>query len=375
MANEKQVEIINKGIEAWNLWRELNPAIQLDLSGANLSGMKLAGIDLNLANLNSTNFDGANLRNAKLISASLGRADLNGADLSGALLVNALLIKADLVQANLSETNCLRADFSRTDLKGANLNRANFHEAHLTRADLRHAKLIGADLSIADLSMTYLEGADLSEAVLWRTVFGDVDLRNVKGLEQVKYQGPCSIGIDTFQRSKGQIPEVFLRGTGVSDTFITYATSLTAEAIQYYSCFISYSSKDEAIAQRLHADLQQQGVRCWFASENMKIGDRIRSTIDQSIRIHDKLLLILSKNSLRSVWVESEVERAFAEERRRKQTVLFPVRLDEAVMETEEAWATEIRDTRHIGDFSRWKDHDAYQQAFERLLRDLKAEG
>jgi hypothetical protein len=27
-----------------------------------------------------------------------------------------------------------------------------------------------------------------------------------------------------------------------------------------------------------------------------------------------------------------------------------------------------------IGDFSRRKDHDAYQQAFEHLLRDLKAE-
>jgi len=28
----------------------------------------------------------------------------------------------------------------------------------------------------------------------------------------------------------------------------------------------------------------------------------------------------------------------------------------------------------HIGDFTRWKHHDDYQQAFERLLRDLKAE-
>ena len=44
-------------------------------------------------------------------------------------------------------------------------------------------------------------------------------------------------------------------------------------------------------------------------------------------------------------------------------------------METNEAWAADIRRTRHIGDFSRWKDHDAYQSAFERLLRDLKAEG
>ena len=63
------------------------------------------------------------------------------------------------------------------------------------------------------------------------------------------------------------------------------------------------------------------------------------------------------------------------EERKRNQTPLFPVRLDEAVMETDQAWAADIRRTRHIGDFSRWKDHGAYQQAFERLLRDLKAEG
>src|ERR1051326_969330 len=37
------------------------------------------------------------------------------------------------------------------------------------------------------------------------------------------------------------------------------------------------------------------------------------------------------------------------------------------------AWASSIRMKRHIGNFTRWKDHDAYQLAFERLLRDLKA--
>jgi hypothetical protein len=31
--------------------------------------------------------------------------------------------------------------------------------------------------------------------------------------------------------------------------------------------------------------------------------------------------------------------------------------------------------TRHIGDFTRWKEHDAYQKALERLLRDLRVEG
>jgi hypothetical protein len=27
----------------------------------------------------------------------------------------------------------------------------------------------------------------------------------------------------------------------------------------------------------------------------------------------------------------------------------------------------------HVGDFTRWKEHDSYQRALERLLRDLKA--
>jgi hypothetical protein len=31
------------------------------------------------------------------------------------------------------------------------------------------------------------------------------------------------------------------------------------------------------------------------------------------------------------------------------------------------------RRMRHIGDFRKWKEHDEYQKAFERLMRDLKA--
>jgi hypothetical protein len=86
--------------------------------------------------------------------------------------------------------------------------------------------------------------------------------------------------------------------------------SLVAHPIQFYSCFISYSSKDQEFADRLYADLQNKGVRCWFAPEDLKIGDRIRDRIDESIRLRDKLLLILSESSIASEWVEHEVESA-----------------------------------------------------------------
>jgi hypothetical protein len=43
-------------------------------------------------------------------------------------------------------------------------------------------------------------------------------------------------------------------------------------------------------------------------------------------------------------------------------------------MESTTAWAAHIQDTRHIGNFEHWKEHDAYVKAFDRLLRDLKAD-
>lgn len=144
-------------------------------------------------------------------------------------------------------------------------------------------------------------------------------------------------------------------------------------ADQYHSCFISYSHQDEAFVERLYDDLQQQGVRCWYTPHDMRIGDKIRPTIERSIQSHEKLLLVLSEHALESNWVEKEVEMAFEKEYQQKQVMLFPIRLDTAVMETNQAWAADIRRTRHIGDFSRWQDELVYQKALKRLLRDLQA--
>jgi TIR domain-containing protein len=85
-------------------------------------------------------------------------------------------------------------------------------------------------------------------------------------------------------------------------------------------------------------------------------------------------MVILSQHSIDSSWVEFEVKRALQKEHEQGKLVLFPLKLDETVAETPEAWAAAIRKQRHIGDFTNWKNHDAYQKSFIRLLRDLKAE-
>jgi hypothetical protein len=123
-----------------------------------------------------------------------------------------------------------------------------------------------------------------------------------------------------------------LRGSGVPETFIAYAKSPVGAAIEFYSTFISYSTKDQDVADRLHSDLQKKGVRCWLATEDLKIGDKFRTRIDESIRVHDTLLLILSERSIASRWVDDEVESALGRERRDRKLVLFPIRIDDTVM-------------------------------------------
>jgi hypothetical protein len=60
-------------------------------------------------------------------------------------------------------------------------------------------------------------------------------------------------------------------------------------------------------------------------------------------------------------------------ERKGNSLVLFPIRLDDAVMGTQQAWAASLRRLRHTGDLRNWKDHDSLKMAFDRL-RYLKAE-
>jgi DNA-binding response OmpR family regulator len=148
----------------------------------------------------------------------------------------------------------------------------------------------------------------------------------------------------------------------------------------YPTCFLSHSTKDSEFIEPMFAALDTEGVSCWYAPEDIKIGSDLRETFDIAIRKRDRLLVVLSENSVRSPWVQREVDRALDEETRRKQDgrtdwrVLFPIRLDDAIFNLDAGWASDVK-RRHIGDFRNWKNYNAYQGAFQRLLRDLKAEG
>jgi len=179
------------------------------------------------------------------------------------------------------------------------------------------------------------------------------------------------------------LPEAFLLGCGVPKSLIEYLPSLLGaiQPIQFYSCFISYSTQNDDFAHRLHGRMQQEQLRVWFAPEDMKGGDYFYTQIDEAIRVYDKLLLVLSEHSIASKWVLFELRKARRAELQGQKRKLFPIRLVDMKQlsqwecidpDTGDDLALEVR-RYHIPDFSQWKNHDAFEASFAKLLRDLKA--
>ena len=107
------------------------------------------------------------------------------------------------------------------------------------------------------------------------SIFADVaGLSKASGLDSVEHEGPSTIGIDTLFLSQGKIPETFLRGCGVPDALIVQQRALVGslEPIQFYSCFLSYSTKNQDFAERLHSKMRDKGLRVWFWPEDIQSG-------------------------------------------------------------------------------------------------------
>jgi uncharacterized protein YjbI with pentapeptide repeats len=412
MANEEQLSILKQGVEVWNKWRDENPYIEIDLRQANLQKDEF----------NQGDFQGAQLKSADLYEAKLSGANLFGANLQGASLT-----RADLYKGNFRRCNFMTAHLQETNLRSAYFHRANFNGAVLTDADLSFAELDNTDLSGAefwdanlsgvslrqtDFTGAFLARANLTSAELWKTnfrqtdlretnflyavmsgtMFGNLDLSEAIGLDDIVHRGPSTIGMDVVARSKGKIPEAFLRGCGLNDWEIEetklYNPDLSNEeinkilyriydlratqALQISPLFISYSHADGPFVDKLEGQLNEKGVRFWRDIHEMKAG-RVEIQIDRAIRQNPTVLLVLSEHSLMSDWVEHEVRAARGLEKELGRAVLCPVALDNSWKNSR--WPKRIMEQimeYNILDFSAWKDDSKFDGLFRKLIDGLE---
>ncbi len=332
MANQEQLDRLLKSIEMWNRWRKDQQVIEIDLRKANLRG------------------------------ANLAQANLSNVNLRGANLTHANLTQTNFTQANLTRANLFRACLTVAHLRGTLLRGANIRGACLSGADLRGAILIN----------TFFSKTDFEKAKLGWTTFSDVNLSGAQNLQSCVHHGPSYISLGTFERS-GRISELFLRKAGVKGSWIDNIPSIVGRPIQFYDCFISYSHNNSEFSEKLHNDLMGRGIITWLDTHDLKVGDHPREKIEEAIRRKDKILLILSRESINSDWVEKEVYSALRKEKsQRKKNVLLPFRIDEYVMRCRKPWLLDLKETKHFGDFRNWKHHDIYTNELNKLVDQLR---
>ena len=362
MANQEQLKILKKGVKTWNKWREENPKAKINLSKAKLNERHLANINLSQANLSEAGF----------WKADLYGANLTEADLSGCELVRANLTGAKLSKANLFSADCVGADLRGADLRGANLD---------------HAILWTTELISA-----LVDATQFKNSIFGDTVIGDIDIGKAQGLRKVRHSSPSMISIDTIRLSRGKISEVFLKGCGLSDweleqvklynpdlsndevTKILYRMyDLRAtQALQVSPLFVSYSHADREFVDKIGNHLTKKGIRYWRDIHDMKAGP-MEKQIDRAIRQNPTLLLVLSKHSLKSDWVEHEVRMARALEKELGREVLCPVALDNKWKKS--SWPQRIMEQvteYNLIDFSKWKDDSKFENEFRKLIDGLE---
>lgn len=344
MASADHLAILERGVEVWNKWRRSSPPhcgvdrdyIHPDLSGAGLFGAPLNGIDLR----------GADLRKSDLRNAQLVGVDFRGCRIEG------------------------------TRLAGANLFAAHFGPIAMY---VRHDD-ISFYLPVAG-EAAGLSGPNVTDARFGFTTIDSIDLRSWEGLESVRHQGPSTITVKTLVKSHGQFPPDFLSGCGFPNELIEGLPSILNNAIQFQSCFISYSTNDEDFAKRLVADLKNKGVRCWFSAHDARSGQKLYQQIETAIRTYDRLLVILSDHSMNSEWVKTEINLARRREIDENRIVLFPISL--VPFERIQKWqcfdadigkdsAREIREYLiPIAHYTHWTN-DSYRRACQKLVNDLR---
>ena len=191
--------------------------------------------------------------------------------------------------------------------------------------------------------------------------------------------------------SRGRIPSQFLRGCGLSDWEIEaarlYDPALSTEQItdihyrvvnlragspiQIGSLFISYTHDDSRFVEAIEKKLNEKRIRYWRDVHHATAG-RLDKVIDRAMRLNPTVLLILSKHSVVSDWVEDEAARARALEKELGRDVLCPIAVDDAWKDCR--WSRPLRtqiEKYNILPFHGWEDETTMTGMFDRLVRGL----
>ena len=136
---------------------------------------------------------------------------------------------------------------------------------------------------------------------------------------------------------------------------------------------ISGKTNNKPFARKIYEALIAKGVNVFIDEKKLKPGDDFYESLSKGIEHYDKMVLVCSKESLESWWVDREIDRVLAKEselmkeRGKRIILLIPIMIDDFIFEWKGAKKEEIK--RYlIGDFREWENEEKFEKALTNLI-------
>jgi hypothetical protein len=120
--------------------------------------------------------------------------------------------------------------------------------------------------------------------------------------------------------------------------------------------FISHSSADKDFVDRLVTDITKHGIDVWYDKFDIQIGDSIPGKINEGLSESKYFIIIISQNSVKSRWVQEELNAALVKQIASNGTFLLPVLIDDCSIPP-------LLSHRHYADFRK-----SYESGIKELL-------
>jgi hypothetical protein len=142
---------------------------------------------------------------------------------------------------------------------------------------------------------------------------------------------------------------------------------------------VSYSWSDAHFVDRVRDRLVAEGINVWLDRHDMVAGT-IQDQVWRAIQNYHAVIIVLSRHSIASDWVENELDMARKKERQLGKAVLCPIAIDDSWKIKVSAYASPGDPSRQLWrtlqqklviDFADWET-DRFHPSFSKLLRGLK---
>ena len=127
------------------------------------------------------------------------------------------------------------------------------------------------------------------------------------------------------------------------------------------SIFLSHNSKDKFFVRKLAERLTEHGVKVWLDEAEIKIGESLTQKIGKALQENDFVGVVLSTNSIKSEWVQRELQVAIQREFEQKKVIVLPLLLEPVDLPP------------FLGDklYADFTSPDKFEETFTKLLRAL----